>query len=256
MQGLIAEWNSSLLSTIDVSGGNYGVYGEGKMNGVNGEKGKPGTLQHVLFDQSKDVINKPFAPFLMIHPSQCTRLLEKIKLMYLTIDPVLKPQGVKDLFTLLLRLQARTEVFVNATETSELVQYYKKHEAEIGAIGAVAQLKYVNAQATQYIKQLGSGKDLFGYDSNHVPMASFAFYKDTLETLIDNFGKLQIEYNTYFEQLNKNKADSEQVKRARESLTDIKATAQNDLNALKHTVLKTATVIDSYQNILPTLKKK
>ncbi|MCR8842474.1 hypothetical protein NQ117_02150 [Paenibacillus sp. SC116] len=254
--GLIATWNNSVQSSIDVSGGDYGVYGEGKINGDNGHEGKPGILQHINFDEPLNVMQKSFSPFMMIHPSQCTRLLEKIKLMYLTIDPVNNPQGVKDIAALLLRLQSRTALFDQLEVESELAKFYNEHEYEIGAIGAISQLRSVYSQTNNYLDQLAKGKNLFGFDSSHVPLASFAFYNDTLDKLIDNFGKLQIEYNNYFEQLKNNQADMEHIKRARETLSVVKTNAQEDLQTLKETLLKTATVIDSYQTIIPLLKQR
>ncbi|MBH5316287.1 hypothetical protein I6N90_00505 [Paenibacillus sp. GSMTC-2017] len=256
LQGMIAEWNTSLESSIDISSGNYGVYGDGKINGVNGDPGKPGTLQPILFEKPINLINRSFSPFMLIHPSQCTRLLEKIKLMYLTINPVTNSQGVSDILTLLSRLQARTDLFVIAKDDSVLVKYYKDNESIIGSIGAIGQLRHVNAEATRYIDQLKSGSDLYGYDSTHVPLASFDSYNDTLDRLIANFGELQMQYNNYFESLKDNKTEMENIKRTRGSLSEIKSTAQSNLRTLKGILLKQENVIQSYQTTLPKLKKK
>jgi hypothetical protein len=256
LQGLLRNLNMSLQSSIDVSGGNYGVYGDGLTNGNNGDMGKPGTLQHILFDKPLNLIEKSYSPFMMIHPSQCTRLLEKIKLMYLTIDPVSNPQGVKDVLILLLRLQSRTALFDSAKDDSELVKFYNENEAMIGSVGAVTQLRNVYNQSTNFLIQLKNGKDMFGYDSTYVPLVSFEAYEKTLDELIDNFGMLQTVYNNYFQQLQDHTAEMEHVKQARESLTIIKRNAQDDIDQLKHRVLKSEKVIDGYQYILPPLKKK
>lgn len=268
LQSLSSGYSSALIAAVDISAGNYGVHGDGITNGGNGALGQPGKLSSLLFSETNDiglVTNLPgfFAQlssgalqsYFIVHPSQCRRLLEKIKLMYWSIDPVKQPQGVTDVLTLLLRLQARTALFSQSDDDSPLIQYYNQNESTMGAIGAVDQLRAIYEETTRCILQLKQGQDLFGYSSSDVPLGSFIFYKDILDELIDNFGELESSYTNYFQALAANTAQISDIKSTRDKQASIIATAQSQLTALKTEAIKTARIIDGYQVVLDPLKK-
>ena len=176
--------------------------------------GDPGSLEIVSFGTPDALVAKATESnlFFWVHPSQCARLLDKIKLLYWTLDPdeeqddslTLEDDAQPDpgtdsqshqryrLQDLLLRLQARTKPFHDAEKKSPLVQFYDLHEAEFGAIGAVAQLKMLYQQASNYLTQLQLHQDLFGRNVNDVPLGSYSFYKNLLDPLIENFKALEV----------------------------------------------------------------
>lgn len=253
--GAEGQFMSALQSRIDVSGGNYGVHGDGSSNGNNGGPGKPGAASTIAIGTPADLLQQSAPPMLIAHPSQCRRLLERAKLMYFTLDPVKDPAGVGDLMTLLLRLQARTAVFAQATSSSALVKYYAAHEAEVGAVGSVEQLRAIHDEATAYLASLKQGRDFFGLDAQAVPLASFAFYQDLLATLIDDFEKIEKGYQEYFTALQNGTAQMTAIRGARAQQGAVKATASTDLKALRSLAAKTSAVIGGYQTILPPLKQ-
>jgi len=255
LQALSTGYESALRVCVDNSGGAYGVYGDGKTSGQNGIAGGSGILQRILVGAPDEIAAQEFSSFFLVHPSQCVRLLNKVKLMYWTLDPVANPQGVTDIMTLLLRLQARTKLFVDARDDSALVNYYNQNEATVGAIGSVNQLRALYEETTRYLAQIKQGYDLFGYEGNHVPLGSFDFYKGVLDEVLANFSALEIDYNNYFSSLEAQNAQMEDIRKARDKQQSIIATAQSRIDALQSLALKTALVIDGYQTVLTPLKK-
>ncbi|MBD3919426.1 hypothetical protein H8B09_11740 [Paenibacillus sp. PR3] len=268
LQSLSSGYSSALHAAVDISAGNYGVHGDGISNGGNGAYGQPGKLSNILFNEPNDLCSKlnplgfferlpvdALQTFFPVHPSQCRRLLEKIKLMYWSLDPVHQPQVVTDVLTLLIRLQARTALFANAEDDSPLIQYYAQHENAIGAIGAVDQLRAIYDETTRCIQQLKQGQDLFGYSSSVVPLGSFLFYKNVLDELINNFGELESSYTSYFQALEANTAQIADIKSTRDKQASLVATAQSQLTPLNTQSIKTARIIDGYQVELVPLKK-
>lgn len=253
------NYESDAKTTSFNGGGKYGTYGKGAVNardGKNGESGKSGSKTITLFSNSENLINQDFdKQFFIIHPSQSTRMLEHIKLMYLTLNPTKQSSKVKEIITLLLRLQQRTQLFITAEDDSNLIKYYNENESKFGAIGAVAQLRNIYHQSTQYLSQIKSGNDFYGYEANYVPLASFSFYKELLDQMIDKFADVEKAYNEYFKLLKDSKPSIELIKKMREEHNSVKINAKNKLNALKFKLQKTAIVIDSYESILAPLKQ-
>lgn len=255
LQVLASGFTAALSAAADVGGGAYGPYGAGAPNGANGAAGAPGTLDCVAVGAPADVAAAAFPPFFVAHPSQCARLLERARLMYLVLDPVHDPQGVPDLMALLLRLQARTDVFVQASATSELATYYVQNEARVGAVGSLQQMGALNTQAGQYLAQLRQGRDLFGNNGNYVPLASFGFYKSLLDELIPNFGVLEANYHAYFDALEKGTAQMDAVHAARAQQQQVMQTARSQLASLQLEAERSAAIIDGYEITLPPVKQ-
>lgn len=256
IEAISINYQTSAVAAIDITGGDYGTYGSGSPNGKNGVPGKNGTKTIVLFGKPKDLLTQHFKPFFLIHPSQCARLLDKIRLMYLALNPITDPSSVSNLMILLLRLKARTDLFVAAKDSSDLVKYYHKHELQYGAVKSVEQFRSINTQTQRYLAQLKSGQDSFGYDANHVPLASFNFYKNLLSKLIKDFKPIEDNYQNYFTALKDNTATMEHIKSARSQYGATKNQAESQLHLLKPVFQKIVTIIDSYQTILPPLKQK
>jgi len=255
LQQISRQYGANVEIAVNVDGGRYGVYGEGQPSGKDGVQGAAGSLTIQLFGTPADLATLTFSPFFLIHPSQCARLLNQIELMYLVVDPVGNPQGVGDIITLLTRLQARTELFVKAAADSPLITYYNNNEQDYGSVGSVQQLVALNGQAGALLSQLNSGQDLFGYDSSAAPLGSFAFYNTLLNQLIANFSILETAYNAYFNALASNTATTQQITAACAQQQQIIETANAQIAELSELAVKTATIIDSYQTILPPLKQ-
>lgn len=254
VDGLVDDFTSKLYPCIDTSVGEYGAGGNGKSKPINGKPGtKNGTCQIISFGVPTELNEKNLTSF-VIHPSQCARLLDKIKLMYWTLDPVNNPQGVTDIMTLLLRLQNRTQLFVDAKDDSTLVKFYNENESSYGTVRSVNQLRSINGETTNYLALLQHGKDIFGHDSSYVPLGSFQFYKGLLDQLIDNFNVIESSYLTYFVSLQEQEKAIKQIKAARDNLQKVFDNAKSQNETLKDMALETAYLIDSYQIILPPLK--
>ena len=254
LQGISDGYGAALATVIDVSGGRYGVYGDGVPSGTDGKAGADGSLATALFGAPADLSSDSFEPFFLIHPSECARLLNQAELMYLVMDPVHSPTSVSDLITVLTRLQQRTQLFVAADPQSALITYYQQNEANFGSIGSVQQLIAINGQASAYLSQIKNGQDFFGNDGNAVPLGSFTFYNNALDNLIANFSVLEKAYDAYFLALANNTATMEQIDATRAQQQQIIATANQQIEELTELVQATASVIDSYQTILPPLQ--
>jgi hypothetical protein len=259
----LAEWalcgvsgglEAAIHAAVDASGGRYGVYGDGTPNGTDGASGVAGEVTTVVLGASPEVASQSFPPFFVAHPSQCARLLEKARLQYLVLDPVGHPDGVTDLMTMLLRLQARTQIFVDAPANSPLIAYYQKNEATVGAVGSVAQLQSLNDQATRLLLQLRHGKDLFGNNAQSVPLGSFGFYKDLLDQLIADFTAIETSYEQYFAALATGDARMQTIKDARGQQQAVRQAALTQLGRLEGLAQKTVAIIDGYKVTLPPLK--
>lgn len=251
------EYPSVLKSQVDVSGGNYGTHGDGNPPGEkNGVCGVDGSFSSRIFAQPVDLLADTQRPtFIFVHPSQCERLLYKIKIAYWALDPVNHPTGVKDLMISLMRLKARTDPFVDLDPDSDLAKLYSENEAAIGALGSLTQLKNINIEVTDYIRQLKLGRDFFGYESQHVPQGSFSFYQDLLNQLVANFESIETAYKTYFAELTENKDLTEHITQARQGQKRIVANAHSQISSLKTLAAKTADVIDGFQSVLSPLKQ-
>ncbi len=244
---------SDVLVACDVTAGNPGTYGAGTTNGKTGASAQKGQKSCVTFGTPSDLSEGSWSTFALVHPSQCSRLLEKIKLMYWTLDPVANPSGVGDLMALMLRLQARTALFAEADDSSALVEFYNEHESEIGAFGSVAELVSVHQQVTNLLAQVKQGQDLFGYDAAYVPLASLEFYRDVLDSLLEDFEVLEQAYESYFSAVEAQEKNSAAIRATRNAQDQVISQATSENATLKSYVLQTATVIDSYQTILPGL---
>ena len=256
LQGVDAQFQSATYAAIDVAGGDYGPYGTGTPNGTIGEPGKPGSKGVVLYGAPKDLADLEFKPFFMVHPSQCARMLDRIRLQYLTLEPIKNPTGVSNLMILLLRLNGLTELFVAAEDRSALIKYYRNNELNFGAVKSVEQLRSINAQTKIYLSQLKSGQNSFGYDSNHAPLGSFLFYKNLLSQMIAAFKPIEENFHAYFEDLKTNTAILDQIRTARSQNQFLIDNAVDQLGLISSALQKTGLVIESYQTILPTLKKE
>ncbi|MFD0396551.1 hypothetical protein ACFVHI_00485 [Kitasatospora sp. NPDC127121] len=242
------------LAAIDVAGGAYGAYGPGDPSGNGGKSGSKGSRKVISFGTAEDIAVGDLPASILVHPSQCARLLEVIRLRYLTLDPVQHPQGVRDLAAVLVRLEARTRPFAALKEGSELAGHYAKYERKAGAVDSVAQLRGINQQCTVLLAQLRGGQDSFGYDAHWSPLASFDFYKKLLGDMIDNFSAIEQDYLKYFADLKQNKASMEAVRTARGKYASAASEAEEELKLIGEALSETARLISHYAITLPPLK--
>ncbi|MEU8569597.1 hypothetical protein AB0C51_14770 [Streptomyces pathocidini] len=252
-----SPYATNAYAAIYIGGGAYGSYGVGSPSGSSGSKGSDGTQKVITFGVPEDLIDPedPAPSLFLVHPSQCARLLEIIRLRYLTLNPVHNAQGVRDLAILLTRLEARTRLFAKVEDNSPLVHYYAEHEGSMGAVGSVRRLRAINTQCNSLLTQLKSGLDLYGYNPHWVPMGSFEFYSSLLDQMISNFSVIEKSNNSYFDGLKQNSKSLKSIKEARQQSDSarIKAKAEVDL------ILKSLPVIGHniavYETELPSLKE-
>lgn len=254
-----AQFDNALNGSLLVNGGAYGTYGQGKTPGANGTSGKPGSKSLFTFGQLSqlDWEKGHTAPGFFVHPSQVSRLMDKARLTYWTMDPVSRPQSVTDTMILFQQIEEKTAPFADTSpENKALVAYYTAHEAEYGALGSVQQLQSLHAQAVNALLQIKQGQDLFGFAADHVPLVSFDSLFQTLDELMDNFGHIQTAYDGYFAKLKEKKAEISSVVATRQKNEALVSNAKSQIQMLKVLLPRQAGIIDSYQSILPTLKKK
>ncbi|HCC08359.1 MAG TPA: hypothetical protein DEP72_09415 [Clostridiales bacterium] len=247
------NWESNLL--IDVAGGKSGTYGLGKTPGIKGLQGNKGTSLAITIDNTSSLLNKKYEPFMLIHPSQCAMVLEKAKLMYFSINPVEDSKGTQNIAVLLKRLLERTAIFNNLDSNSDLAKYYAKNEQSIGAINSVQSLQQIYSTATNLLNNLANGLDYFGYDSQHVPLTSFGFYRNLLNDLISNFSYIEDEYNSYYDKLKDQKATIDIIKSVKQQQETIIAQSNSSISQLKNNLIESANIIDSYQYTLAPKKQ-
>ncbi|MFJ7904254.1 hypothetical protein ACIQ6V_27850 [Streptomyces sp. NPDC096198] len=249
-------YSANALAAIHVGGGAYGAYGTGTPSGKNGAKGSDGTRDVILIGLSDDLEDPHlnFSPFILTHPSQCARLLEVIRLRYVTLDPVQDKQGVSDLANLLTRLEARTRLFSKLDENSSLARHYAAQERSVGAVGAVAQLRAVNTQCKALLSQLKSGLDVYGYDPQWTPLGSFDFYNSLLGQLITNFSAIEKSNQSYFDDLKQNKASMESIKAARQQSETAQKRAENEVKLITRSLDVIDHNIAVCETDLPALK--
>lgn len=254
IQSLADDWQNKFYATIDTLGGAYGVGGEGKVVGANGASGEHGSKSILQVGSIAGFPETASECFMFVHPSQCAMILEKIKLMYFTANPLTNRAGVVDMIVLLKRLIARTAIFEKGRELHALEQYYAEHEAEIGAINSIENLGNIHATGKHLLNQMAKGLDYFGYTEHYVPLTSFAFFKRTITELVDNFGVIENAYHHYFQTLAQNKADIEAVSQARDKNSVTISQASAEIEQLVRVMEQTARIIDSYAEVLPAKK--
>lgn len=249
-------------SQVNVSGGAGGLSHSGDANGASGTSGRfdsrrfrsMADLASSRFTATFQIANPQHVKPFILHPVQCTKLLEKAKTLYWSLDPIQEPQKVSDVKRILLQLQSRTQPFADAQDDSNLVNLYKQYEAEIGAVNSVNQFRALHQEVTTLLNQLNSGQDFFGYESSYVPLGSFKFYDRLLDKSLNVFKEIEANYYSYFDSLESHAQASERIRAARQQqnkiINDAK-TRQSELEDLSHSIYQS---IDSYKLLLLELK--
>ncbi len=253
---LAHQYEDRLRPGVNAGEGAYGVHGEGKPNGVNGKAGCPGALSITSFGKPVELVNNEFPLSFFMHPSQCARMLERIHLKYWTLDSASRPEDAKRLMSMMLGLQERTRPFHDISSEGNIARFFKENEKSYGAINAVDSLFDIFMQVTQLAAQLRHGRSCFGYEADHVPLASFTYYENLLDKTLPNFKELEASYKDYFTALKENQASTSQIKAARSRYHETINTAGQQLKSLTAQSAATGRVISGYQVILPPLKKQ
>ncbi|MCW5804130.1 MAG: hypothetical protein KIT31_17285 [Deltaproteobacteria bacterium] len=255
LQLLVDAWTSQLDATLDVAGGAEGPPGVGKTDGAPGTAGAAGTTTVQILgslDAPRDTMPLAF----LVHPSQCEMVLAKAKLAFLFLDPIGNPQGVADAAALFERVRARTELFVSLPDTSDLAAFYAAHEAELGAVGAIAALRRSNAEAKQYLGYLKQGLDFFGYSSAYVPLTSLtAIARNGVTPIFEAFRRIETAYQKQFAQLAQDQQVLDYVRDTRNQIQAATQQANVDIPQLVAQLTSAATIIDGYQAVLPAKRQ-
>ncbi|WP_027086557.1 hypothetical protein [Cohnella panacarvi] len=198
---LADEWKSKALASTDVSGGLYGTYGEGVVNGSNGIDGERGTFRILPVGSAAQLANvqeESFFPW--VHPVQCRMLFEKARLRYLCLEPSDR-EAVADTMIAFKRLQQKTSPFEQVDAGSALDKLWSKYEQHVAAAGSVAIFKDLYDKTVLYLNRLSQGLDYYGYKYNYVPVVSLDFCREQLNALIANFKTIQEEYRLQLQAL-------------------------------------------------------
>lgn len=194
-------WKSQALASTDISGGMYGAYGEGLVNGNNGKNGARGMVHIMPVSSAAQLENMQeefFFPW--IHPVQCQMLFEKARLRYFCLEPSDR-EAIAETMIYFRRLQQKTSPFEHVKAGSTLEKLWSKYEQHVTAAGSVHIFKDLHDKTVLYLNRLSQGLDYYGYKYNYVPVVSFDFCREQLDALIANFKTIQKEYVLQLESL-------------------------------------------------------
>ncbi|MFD2171786.1 hypothetical protein [Tumebacillus lipolyticus] len=252
---LADAWQLEARHNLYTLGGAYGTHGSGRVRpGTNGISGMDGEHALVLEGSPELLVGWKWEQFLFVHPHQCAMLLEKAKLMYLTLNPRVT-ESVQDVWTLFKRLQERTAPFVNLQPDHLLFKHYQEVESAFGAYNSVAQLACIHQQASHYLTRLNLGQDAFGYDRQYAPLASYTLYEGILNRMIDDFEKLEAVYQQYYDRLDQAVQLRDYLDHARSYGESIIAQAGANVEDLRKLISASAGVIQRYEIALPDKKE-
>jgi hypothetical protein len=192
---------SVIASNTNVSGGHGGTYGQGIIPGHNGSNGNSGTALISGFSSISTALSAAAKDksFPIVHPDQCLMLLQKAKMLYFAADVVTNPDGFRDAAIILKRLYERTFTF---DSNQDVINYYKDNEALLGTYDSINTLQNIYQESKTFLNQLKNGLDYYGYKDNYVPLASFSFYQESVDKLLNNLEKIENSYHDYFNNLN------------------------------------------------------
>lgn len=222
--------------------GEYGTRGEGTPSGENGKRGMPGVKNVIRFTKLSSFSSNVLPPVKPIHVVQCRMLLEKASLMYFSM----RDETVQDVALVLQKLVERTEVFQDRESKNPLLSLYKNEELE--------ELYSIHREAAGLLNNIKNGLDYFGYDARFVPLASFSFYQEIQNQLIDSFMAIDKGFHKYYEDLKGNKASMDVLDTVIGQLE--KTIKQNGeaLEKLKADLSETGKQISSYQSPISYLR--
>lgn len=247
--------DSNLInSNTDVSGGRGGTYGEGQKSGQRGIDGQNGTADILAYISPVEALSGAKDKFPIFHPDQCSMLLQKAKMFYFSSDAVLNPDGFTDATILFRRLYGRTEAF-SSKEHEDLKEFYEKNEDILGTFDSVATFKEVFNEAKTYLNQMQKGLDYYGYSSNYVPLASFSFYSEIVDKLLNNLEKIESSYKDYFQNLKDQTKALDAFKNTRNDSKRIIQESEYKKGILISMAKTTATAIDAYADKMAKQKK-
>lgn len=260
LNNMAIDWREHLVANIHVSGGKYGVYGTGKLNGTDGNDGTEGTKSVTQVSDVNSLQTQTWETFMFAHPAQCSMGLEKAKRLYFGIgdDPGTNSKIVSNLVHLLNRLKDRLEIFTKLDADSKLATYYADNESKIGALNSVESMKCTYNSVVNLTNLIGQGVDYYGYGSRHVPLASYAFYNQNMRESLANLKTIEDYRNGYFASLATTENQITTIKGMRTQQEDIIQDTEASGKKEKYLISVAdgaAKVIDSYQTILPQKKK-
>lgn len=246
LSALADAWKSRAIACTNTSGGLYGTYGEGTVNGKNGYSGERGQLYILPFGSEaalSGMEEKLFFPW--IHPVQCQMLFEKARLRYLCLEASDR-EAVAETVVYFKRLQQKTSPFEQVEAGSSLDKLWSKYERRIAAVGSVGIFKDLYDKSVLYLDRLSKGLDYYGYPYNYAPVVSFEFSRGQLDTLVANFKTIQREYMMQMEAL-------QDVTRAKSALAAARSQAEftfrshtAKINKLMTMLRDTERIIDRY----------
>ncbi|KAF3941099.1 hypothetical protein ABW19_dt0207191 [Dactylella cylindrospora] len=204
---------NQLGSSISLKPGKGGSGGDGDPAGKDGTNGKGGssTIQaHMdspaIWDSSE----------LLFHPNQMSMMLRDAYTDYFRAagdgaDDYLTRSGglFSEIVTRLSFLDILDDQSVDMSD-SNLWKAYLKNEVEIQVVPSegstptsITSLRSTYRLAKTYLNQINSGLDIYGHprDSNWVPRGSFTGYLKVIDTVLQDFDKVEQNYEYYKKKL-------------------------------------------------------
>jgi hypothetical protein len=197
-----------LENAIECDGGFPGRGGDGNPQGKEGQRGTRGDYT-VYNDMDYDAIWD--SDELLYHPDQISMTFRDAYAEYFRGAGANGVQNIQRCATLLGQLIQRLGFLddIDAKDPSSktdsaLWKAYSNREADIlvlpsgsGKPTTISTLQNVYQQAQLYMAQLRSGQDLYGHSPMWVPRGSFEFYQGQVDDVLQDFDKIEKNYELY-----------------------------------------------------------
>ncbi|GAV98937.1 serine protein [Lentinula edodes] len=199
------EVQTTVQSKTSWSGGQAGAGGQGKKGrGQNGVMGKTLETPQISFLRfTPDMMRK--IPIAIAHPDQCAMVLHQAKIDYFVnttesnSKACLRLIRLRDRLSFLEDLKATDPIYVAYQEAEPRMHLVPSDSHSLGSaeLSSITRLRRVAAEVDVLLRQIDSGLDFFNHTPQWVPRASYTFYEDLTESLLDNFIRTEGAWHRY-----------------------------------------------------------
>ncbi|KAJ3544042.1 hypothetical protein NM208_g3263 [Fusarium decemcellulare] len=240
--------------SVDIRGGAYGGGGKGETHGLNGKPGRDGSFNSSLLALRSIASSTE----LLIHPDQVSLTVAELENLYFV--------GTQDAIETVIQhvrpLKERLTFLDDLKPQDSLFKSYKEHEKDLMIIPSgtdiptsISSLKNSLEHIRAIERKLYNGFDFYGHVASWVPSASFTFYKEQLQTVLDDFGVISQNYFNYQEIAQDQKRAKDRIECARKAVRLGIKSCQADIEVLHNQLEQSAHEIAVLQDGLPAKRK-
>ncbi|EXM08840.1 hypothetical protein ACKRZS_009882 [Fusarium odoratissimum] len=252
LDGSSSKFRASI--SIDVRGGAYGTGGDGSQKGNNGVSGPSGSLNSTLMTP-KSVAN---STEILVHPDQISiAVLELENLFFIGTSSAILT-AIRHVQTLKQRLSFIDQL----TPQDPLFKAYVDNESHLLIVPSgeemptsIASLKVSLENVRAIERNLYGGYDFYGHVASWVPSGSFPFYRDQLNSALNDLISIQNNYFKYQDIAREENKAKDRISYARAAVDVGKRSCKADLVTLRSQLKSSASSIAVLQEGLPTKRK-